>query len=136
MHIAGWQQAATAYNQKIFDIFAHMHAMRADILPENRYWVDYYLHKVWRYGYTFTSSLQVPGALPDWLSAKFEAYRSYEEDRIRQNLRDIRYDIDALNTVYVVARPAKIEKVRLVLYECISHALSLRRRFIRFYIYF
>ena len=86
--------------------------MHSSILPENRYWVDYYLSKVWKYGYMFSCSLQMLGSLPDWLEAKFEEYVSYEENRIRQNLHDIRYDIDALNTVYIVARPARIEKVR------------------------
>ena len=33
---------------------------------------------------------------------------------MRQNLHDIKFDIDALDTVYVVAGPGRIEKVGIV----------------------
>ena len=110
--LSGWQQAAATYVGKIRNIVGHMHAMRASVLPENRHWVDYYLGKVWQLGHTFAASLRFPQSLPDWLEGKFQEYVTFEEERIRRNLSDIHYDIDALDTVYIVAGPGRIEKAR------------------------
>lgn len=87
-----------------------MYGLRSRLLPENHYWADYYLRKVWSSVVEITAGLQTPD-LPDHLEAKFEPYISHEEERIRKNLQDIRFDIDALDTVYVVAGPGRIEKV-------------------------
>lgn len=53
-----------------------------------------------------------PANVPEHVEAKFQAFADLEEERMRQNLADIRFDIDALDTVYVVAGPGRIEKVR------------------------
>lgn len=53
-----------------------------------------------------------PANIPEHVEAKFQAFADLEEERMRQNLADIRFDIDALDTVYVVAGPGRIEKVR------------------------
>ncbi len=94
------------------------------MLPENRYWVDYYLSKVWKVGVEMTKSLRAPSNVPDNLEGRFKAYVDYEEDRIRKNLEDIRYDIDALDTVYVVAGPGRIEKVSLFCCSNIGSGLT------------
>ncbi len=104
---------STCYRNKILQLFGHMFAMRPRILPENRYWADYYLSKVWKVGVEVTKSLRALSNVPEHLEGRFKAYVDYEEERIRKNLEDIRYDIDALGTVYVVAGPGRIEKVRL-----------------------
>lgn len=51
--------------------------------------------------------------MPD-IQYKFQAYMDHEEERITKNLEAIHYDIDALDTVYVVAGPGRIEKVRII----------------------
>lgn len=84
--------------------------MRSTVLPENRYWADYYLKNVWPVAYELIKSFR-PANVPDHVEAKFQEYADYEESRIRKNLEDIRFDIDALDTVYVVAGPGRIEKV-------------------------
>lgn len=109
----GWQQAAAGrYCLKITSMLGYMHKTRHSVLPSNRYWVEYYLGKVWQTAIKLCHSLAAPGDLPPWLEEKFEKYVSYEEERIKKNLLDVRHDIDALDTVYIVAGPGRIEKVR------------------------
>ena len=92
-----------------------MHSVRRSVLPENRFWVDYYLGKVWQRAAQLCHSLALLGELPPWLEDKFKAYVDCEEKRIKDNLSSVRYDIDALDTVYIVAGPGRIEKVCMLL---------------------
>ncbi len=84
--------------------------MRSSLLPENRYWADYYLKTVWPVAFELIKSFR-PANIPEHVQAKFQSYTEHEESRMRKNLEDIRFDIDALDTVYVVAGPGRIEKV-------------------------
>lgn len=88
-----------------------MFALLGDVLPQNRYWADHYLQHVWPVAYELVKSLH-PTSVPEHIESKFQAYVDFEEERIRRNLADINFDIDALDTVYVVAGPGRIEKVR------------------------
>ena len=94
-----------------------MFSMRSSVLPENRLWADYYLQAVWYIGVELAMSLRKPdGTIPDWLESKFEQYVAFEESRIDAKLREVRYDIDALDTVYIVASPERVRdkgRVRL-----------------------
>ena len=112
------------YSKHIFNIFTHMNERRTQVLPENRYWVEYYLRKVWQIAYELFASFRWPTNLPDWLEEKFKDYVTYEEERIRKNLKDVHYDIDALDTVSIVAGPGRIEKVRP---SASCHAIILNR---------
>lgn len=87
-----------------------MFALLGDVLPQNRYWTDYYLQHVWPVAYELVKALH-PASVPEHIESKFQAYVDFEEERIRRNLADIKFDIDALDTVYVVAGPGRIEKV-------------------------
>ena len=108
----GWQVTTQLYRDKIHDIFGRMFAMRTTLLPENRYGADYYLNTVWSSIVELTTAFRKDDACDDLqLLPKFMPYAQMEEDRIRRNLLDIRYDIDALDTVYVVAGRGRIEKV-------------------------
>lgn len=82
------------------------------LLPRNRYWADYYLDRVWPYAAELLFALRKRD-LPD-LEYKFQPYIEKEEERIRNNLKEIRYDIDALDSVHVVAGPGRIETVRVI----------------------
>lgn len=88
--------------------------MRSTVLPENRYWADYYLKTVWPVAFELIKAFRQAN-VSDHIEAKFKDYAEYEENRIRKNLEDIRFDIDALDTVYVVAGPGRIEKVSCTL---------------------
>ena len=106
----GWQYAATVYTEKINHIIDLMNAFRTRALPENRSRVEYYLDKVSQTIVNLAAGL-LPSQLSENLQFKFQPFIDYEEARIRQNLQDIRYDFDALDPVYVVAGPGRIEKV-------------------------
>ena len=47
------------------------------------------------------------------VETKFKEYVGYEEERIKRNLQKIKYDIDASDTVYIVAGPERIEQARV-----------------------
>lgn len=87
-----------------------MNALRTRILPDNRTRAEYYLEKVSSTIVNLAAGFQTIH-LPENLEFKFQPFIDYEEARIRQNLQDIRYDFDALDPVYVVAGPGRIEKV-------------------------
>ena len=106
----GWQTVSAQYGESILELFDHLFSLRSSLLPENRYWADYYLKTVWPVAFELIKSFR-PANVPEHIQAKFRAYTEYEETRIRKNLEDIRFDIDALDTVYVVAGPGRIEKV-------------------------
>ena len=94
-------------------LFNQMFALRSSLKAENRYWADYYLRNVWPAAFELSQSLRSAN-VAEHIEDKFQAFADYEEDRIRKNLEDIHFDIDALDTVYVVAGPGRIEKVRVV----------------------
>lgn len=106
----GWQITAGKYRDKITSLFNQMFALRSSIKAENRYWADYYLRNVWPAAFELCQSLR-QASVAEHIEDKFQAFANYEEERIRQNLDDIHFDIDALDTVYVVAGPGRIEKV-------------------------
>ncbi|KAI0701233.1 hypothetical protein BC835DRAFT_271177 [Cytidiella melzeri] len=105
----GWQATSAKYGEYILELFNHLFSMRSSLLPENRYWADYYLKTVWPVAFELIKSFR-PANVPEHIEAKFKAYTEHEESRMRKNLEDIRFDIDALDTVYVVAGPGRIEK--------------------------
>lgn len=108
----GWQTSAAQYRNEILQIFARMFAMREKILAGNRNSVEYYLRKTWPISAELAKSLRAPvTTIPDYAEEKFKEYVQFEEDRIRKGLAGIKYDIDALETVYGVIGPGRIEKV-------------------------
>lgn len=112
---SGWQTFAVKYRTEILQHFARMYAMRDQVLPVNRAGVEYYVRLTWIVASELTKSLRAPAiVIPDYAEEKFGEYVRFEEDRIRNNLIGIKYDIDALETVYGVVGPGRIEKVCLV----------------------
>lgn len=90
-----------------------MSVMRDRILPINRGFAEEYLLSIWAISAELTKALSPPASkLPKYAIDIFKQYVQYEEDRIRKNLVAIKYDIDALETVYAVVGPGRIEKVR------------------------
>jgi len=107
--IIGRQLTTAYYSNKIRDIFAIMFGLRRRLQPENQYWVDYYLCKVWPDITKLTMATRET-ELFDHIFRRFKEYVKYEEQRIKKNLDDIRYDIDAFRTVSLVAGPGRFEK--------------------------
>ena len=91
-----------------------MYAMRDRILPENRNEVERYLGYTWPFASELAKSLRPTMVeLSEDAQVKFKEYVQFEEDRLRKNLTAIKYDIDALETVYGVIGPGRVEKVHI-----------------------
>lgn len=84
------------------------------IKPMNRRIVDEYLVKTWDLVMVFSFPVQ-KFVLKDNIKAHFEPWVTSEEERIKKNLEEIRYDIDSLDTVSLITGPGRIEMVSLQL---------------------
>ena len=100
------------YRDMIMDICAKMFAIRSHIHSANRNAVDKYLQTVWQKIATLTMSF-VGANQPDSLYERFKSYVEAEEQRLRQGLETVRYDVDAMDTLLLVTGPGRIEKVIL-----------------------
>ncbi|TFK89009.1 hypothetical protein K466DRAFT_487737 [Polyporus arcularius HHB13444] len=105
----GWHMTAQDYREKIVDIFAKMFSIRPLIHPANRNAVDQYLRAVWQSVCTLTSSL-VTTTYPDALQERFKSYVESEEQRLREGLETVKYDIDAMDTLSLIMGPGRVEK--------------------------
>ena len=103
---------ATKYRDMIVDVCEKMFAIRSHIHPANRNAVDKYLQTVWQKIATLTMSF-VGANQPDSLYEMFKSYVEAEEQRLRQHLETVKYDIDAMDTLLLVTGPGRIEKVVL-----------------------
>ncbi|KAI0633741.1 hypothetical protein C8Q77DRAFT_1157905 [Trametes polyzona] len=105
----GWQMTATYYRDKIIEILAKMFSLQSQIHPANAQAVEKYLEAVYKRVCTLTSSL-VTVDESDALKARFQSYVDAEEQRLREGLETIRYDIDAIDTLTLITGPGRIEK--------------------------
>ena len=103
---------ATYYGVKILELCAKMFSIRPLIHSSNRKAVDKYLETVWMRICTLTSSF-VKTRQADTLQARFQIYVDAEEQRLREGLETVRYDIDAIDTLSLITGPGRIEKVRI-----------------------
>jgi hypothetical protein len=99
-----------------------MFALIPYLLPENQAYVRDYLYEIWQKVATVTSSIVAP-PLPEDVQEIFLDYAQSEEAKIKQNLTDIKYTIDAVGTVYLVTGPGRIEKVSRQSYVDIEPSL-------------
>lgn len=106
----GWQITCTAYCIKIEEVFDGMIRLSSEVLPENRRFVRYYIHKAWKMMTVFVQSIKREEGLEE-LGVKFEPYVTAEEARIRRNLEDVKYRIDGSDTFQVIAGEGRIEMV-------------------------
>jgi hypothetical protein len=106
----GWQQALIEYSSKIRDIMGKMFAVLHTVRPENRNAVNDYLLTVYEPVTTLIDSINYcpPN---DALRARFRSYIDSEEERLRKNLDEVDYDIDATDTLALVTGPGRIERV-------------------------
>ncbi|KAF7332467.1 hypothetical protein MKEN_00128800 [Mycena kentingensis (nom. inval.)] len=105
----GWHQSMTQYALKIRELIAKMFAVRLHALPSNRVSVNKYLETIYRGVTTLHSGLN-PCYINESLQEKFSEYFQAEEARLRGNLEAVQYDIDALNTLYLVTGQGRIER--------------------------
>ncbi|KAI0331154.1 hypothetical protein GY45DRAFT_1276344 [Cubamyces sp. BRFM 1775] len=105
----GWQMTATYYRDKVIELLAKMFSMRPRIHNANIDAVQKYLLTVYRRVTTVTSSF-ICTYQSDSLKARFQSYVDSEEQRIREGLETVRYDIDAMDTLTLITGPGRIEK--------------------------
>ncbi|KAJ7248435.1 hypothetical protein C8J57DRAFT_1358239 [Mycena rebaudengoi] len=108
----GWHQSIALYKTKIRELIAKMFAIMTNVLPANRATANEYLDLVYR-GVTSLESSIAPCFITDSLQEKFRSYVEAEEARLRDNLKDVRYDIDARDTLALVIGPGRIERVSI-----------------------
>jgi hypothetical protein len=100
------------YAVKIQELLAKMFALRLHVLPANRGSVNKYLDSIYNGVTTLHSGLNAC-YINESLQEKFHSYVEAEEARLRGNLEAISYDIDALNTLYLISGQGRIERVGL-----------------------
>ncbi|RPD56321.1 hypothetical protein L226DRAFT_469232 [Lentinus tigrinus ALCF2SS1-7] len=105
----GYQMVMSDYAAKIDVILAKMFSLKAQVLPANRNAVEQYLNHVWTMITMLTSAFRRT-PIDESVMSKFESYTKQEENRLRQNLKDVKYDFDARDTVDIVRGPGRIEK--------------------------
>lgn len=100
---------STSYCKKIEDIFDVMIRLSDEVLPENRKAVNDYIWYAWIEVATFTRSIKREDGT-DELRAKFQSHVDAEEERLRNTLEDIKYDIDSYDSVHLISH-GRIETV-------------------------
>ncbi|KAJ7246566.1 hypothetical protein B0H12DRAFT_758041 [Mycena haematopus] len=110
----GWHQSMAHYVGKIKELLAKMFALRLHVLPANRVSVNKYLDSI-HHGVTTLHSGLNPCYINEGLQEKFTSYIESEEARLRGNLEAISYDIDAINTLYLITGQGRIERFLLPL---------------------
>ncbi|TCD60695.1 hypothetical protein EIP91_009662, partial [Steccherinum ochraceum] len=105
----GWQLTTQKYKNQIEETMDKMFSSVKFSLPENRNRVEHYLSLVWRCISQIIQGLQYPNEVSEHLVDKFTAYVEHEEGRLRKNLESIKYNVDAIDAVHIVAG-GKIEK--------------------------
>lgn len=104
--------AMTHYIVEIDHLLDNMFAIKSLVLPANRRFVERYLDSVW----SLITELTTGFRRAEWNDAMREKFQSYvveEENKMRERLETIRYDIDAADTLVLVTGPGRIEKVLL-----------------------
>ncbi|KAJ6620420.1 hypothetical protein B0H10DRAFT_2215946 [Mycena sp. CBHHK59/15] len=114
----GWQIFATKYCIEIEDLFAQMLLLRTQIgihMPGNKCYVNGYIEGTWQYVTALTSSIEHYDSPGEWLTEKFSSYVETHENILKERLKKIQYDIDALDTVTLILGGDKIEQSIFVL---------------------
>ncbi|KAJ6560234.1 hypothetical protein B0H19DRAFT_1146862 [Mycena capillaripes] len=123
----GWHQSITVYKIKIRELIAKMFAIMPSILPENKGYANEYLDLCYR-GITSLESAIAPCFITESLQEKFRSYVEAEENRLRDNLRDVRFDIDARDTLELVMGRGRIERfVMPILYLLLQRDFEIFR---------
>lgn len=105
--------AMTQYVIQIDDLLAKMFAVKAQVLPANRRFVDYYLDRVWSWVTELTTGFR-RAEWSDAMRDRFQSYISEEEAKMRSKLALVRHDIDAADTLLLIIGTGRVEKVRIL----------------------
>ena len=100
----------TAYCERIEEIFDAMIRLAHQVLPENRKEVNSYIGTVWMTVTVFAQSIKREEGTED-LRSRFEPHVTAEEERLRRNFEDIKYDIDSWDTARLIAGEGRVGTV-------------------------
>ena len=106
----GWQMTCTTYCMKIEEIFDAMIRLSYETLPENRQAISDHINGVWRRVTVFAQSIKREEGTRK-LRSKFESYVTAEEERIRRNFENFKYQIDGPDTIQVICEESRPETV-------------------------
>ncbi len=109
--------AMTHYVNRIDELLAKMFAIKSDVLPANRRFVDYYLDSVWSWITELTTGFR-RAEWSDTMRDRFQSYVLEEEVKMRRKLELVRHDIDAADTLLLVIGTGRVEKVRVLPWRC------------------
>ncbi|PIL29997.1 hypothetical protein GSI_07908 [Ganoderma sinense ZZ0214-1] len=123
----GWQMAMTHYVVQIDQLLNKMFSVKSLVLPANRRFIERYLDAIW----SPITELTLGFRRAEWsevMREKFERYVVEEEDRMREKLETIRYDIDGADMLTLVTGPGRIEKnVFVLLYLLLKRDFEIMR---------
>ena len=99
----------TSYCKKIEEIWDVIIRLSDEVLPENRSEVNSYI-SLWDYVMVWVKSIKRDEGT-EALRERFDSHVATEEERLRRNLEDIKYDIDSTDTVRLIAGNGRLETV-------------------------
>ncbi|KAI1785573.1 hypothetical protein LXA43DRAFT_899499 [Ganoderma leucocontextum] len=106
----GWRMAANTYIRRIQTILTRMQETIPTVLPVNRNAVDSYL-EVWSWIFMLLHGVSMNLDDDDAINRdRFQEYIDMEEQRIRENLRKVKYAIDASDTLFLVIGAGNLDK--------------------------
>ncbi|KAL1937671.1 hypothetical protein VTO73DRAFT_12946 [Trametes versicolor] len=105
----GWQMTMTRYVIEIDSLLDKMFAIKKHVLPANRRSVEQYLDVIWSPITELTTGFRRIER-NDVVEERFQPYVDAEENRLRDALQDIKYDIDAADILQLVTGPGRVEK--------------------------
>ncbi|CDO69805.1 hypothetical protein BN946_scf184803.g3 [Trametes cinnabarina] len=100
----GWQMTMTRYVVEIDHLLDKMFAVKSHVLPANRRAVERYLDQVWSPITELTTAFR-RAERNDVVEDRFRDYADAEEDRLREGLMGVKYDIDAADTLQLYLFP-------------------------------
>ena len=108
--LEGFRSSIIDYADKIYDLFAKMEGIRAEVLPPNWEIIDHYFTFTWWQVCTLMDAVPPPLSLS--LNPEiFKPYIEAEEAWLSANLKAVNYIIDGSDTLSLVTGMGRIEKV-------------------------
>ena len=122
----GWRLVGHTYVTKILKLLSWIRDTIPKVLPRNRIAMDRYFD-IWWQVMQFIQGFEDNGAAleDDLLLDRFQEFLHYQERHFRENLKKIKYRIDASDTLSLVVGQGPLEKVVLPVVDGIQMFTSL-----------
>lgn len=120
-YIIGWYTTIAREKGTIISTFDKLYGLLPKLLPDNQAFAIQYLQIVWRKVSDIVYSLNAVD-VPDNMEGKFKTFVKGEEQRLRDMLDEIKYNVKDMESLYLIIGQGSIEKVR----SCIQPFLYFR----------